>query len=110
MGLSPGERARKRTRRNSRWLRKRKEVVNRGEENNVTILEGGEFVWGFPTKCGGINRGEVTEVDPDTRGQENPISTCTDQSIGITFCVWTIIPGWPLLYETPLGMICLYGK
>ena len=57
---------------------------------------------GFLTECGGINRGDiprvpqaprdVPEVDPDTRGQENPISTSTDESIGITFCVWTIIP------------------
>ena len=28
---------------------------------------------------------DVPEVDPDTRGQENPISTSTDESIGITF-------------------------
>ena len=29
---------------------------------------------------------DVLEVDPDTRGQENPISTSTDEStIGITF-------------------------
>ena len=48
----------------------------------VTILEGGEFIQGFPTECGGINRGniarvlqaprDVPEVDPDTRGQINP--------------------------------------
>ena len=35
---------------------------------------------------------DVPEVDPDTQGQENPISTSTDESIGITFCVWTVIP------------------
>ena len=50
----------------------------------VTILEGGRVRIGFLTKCGGINRGDtprvpkaprgVPEVDPDTRGQENPIS------------------------------------
>ena len=28
---------------------------------------------------------DVPEVDPDTQGQENPISTSTDESIGITF-------------------------
>ena len=56
----------------------------------------------FLTSCVGINLGDiprglrhprdVPSVDPDTRGQENPISTSTDKSIGITFCVWTIIP------------------
>ena len=35
---------------------------------------------------------DVPEVDPDTRGQKKPISTSTDESIGITLCVWTIIP------------------
>ena len=30
---------------------------------------------------------DVPKVDPDTRGQENPISMSTDKSIGITFCV-----------------------
>ena len=50
---------------------------------------------------------DVPEVDPETRGQENPLSTSTDKSIGNTFCVWTIIP---LLYVTPLGIICLYRK
>ena len=34
---------------------------------------------------------DVPKVDPDTRGQENPISMSTDESIGITFCVWTIM-------------------
>ena len=34
---------------------------------------------------------DVPEVDPDTQGQENIISMSTDESIGITFCVWTII-------------------
>ena len=47
----------------------------------VTILEGGECVKGFPTECGGINQGDiprdgaprdVPEVDPDTRGRNNP--------------------------------------
>ena len=35
---------------------------------------------------------DIPEFDPDTLGQENPISMSTDKSIGITFCVWTIIP------------------
>ena len=35
---------------------------------------------------------DVPKVDPDTQVQENPISTSTDESIGIIFCVWTIIP------------------
>ena len=35
---------------------------------------------------------DVPEVDPDTRGQENLISTSTDESIGITWClVWLLI-------------------
>ena len=44
------------------------------------MLEGGEFVWGFPTECGGINRGGTPrvpkaprgapEVDPDTQGRK----------------------------------------
>ena len=54
---------------------------------------------------------DVPEVDPDTRGPENHISTSMDESIGITFCVMDNHPmGWPLLYETLLGMICLYRK
>ena len=46
----------------------------------VTILEGGEFVKGFCTEYGGINRGgtprvlkaprDASEVDPDTQGQK----------------------------------------
>ena len=45
------------------------------------------------TECGGINRGEiprvpqalgdVPEVDPDTRGQKNPISTSTDKILAL---------------------------
>ena len=35
---------------------------------------------------------DVPEVDPDTRGQENPKSTSTDKSIVIIICIWTIIP------------------
>ena len=57
---------------------------------------------GFLTKCGGINRGDtprvpkaprgVPEVDPDTRGQENPISSSADESIVNILPVWSIIP------------------
>ena len=32
------------------------------------------------------------KVDPDARGQENSISMSTDETMGITFLVWTIIP------------------
>ena len=31
-------------------------------------------------------------VDPDTRGQKNPICSSKSVCIVITFCVWTIIP------------------
>ena len=47
---------------------------------------------------------DVPEVDPDTRGQENHISMSTDKSMD------NHPVGWQLLYETPLGMFCLYGK
>ena len=54
---------------------------------------------------------DVPEVDPDTRGQENPISPSTDESICITFAVWAIIPrGGHSYTKTPHGMFCLYGK
>ena len=86
----------------------------------VTILEGGRVRIGFLTKCGGINRGDtprvpkaprgVPEVDPDTRGQENPISLSTDKSIVIILPVLSNHPkGWPLQYETSQGMFCQYG-
>ena len=62
---------------------------------NVTILEGGECVKGFPTH----------EV------RKNPISMSTDESIGITFAVWAIIPrGGNSYTKTPHGMFCLSGK
>ena len=48
---------------------------------NVAILEEGKFVLGFPTECGGINRGGTPrvlkaprgapKVDPDTRGRKS---------------------------------------
>ena len=39
---------------------------------------------------------------------ENPISTSTDESIGITFLrMENYLMGWLHLYKTPLGMICL---
>ena len=86
----------------------------------VTILEGGRVRIGFLTKCGGINRGDtprvpkaprgVPEVDPDTRGQENPISLSTDESIVNILPVWSIIPrGGHSYTKTPHGMFCLYG-
>ena len=35
---------------------------------------------------------DISEVYPDTQGYENPISTSTDESIGITWClVWLLI-------------------
>ena len=35
----------------------------------------------------------------------------TDESIGITYCIWTYIPWGGFIYmRHPLGMICLYGK
>ena len=75
---------------------------------------------GFLTKCGGINRGDtprvpkaprgVPEVDPDTRGQENPISSSTDKSIVNILPVWSIIPRGSHSYtKPPHGMFCLYG-
>ena len=75
---------------------------------------------GFLTKCGGINRGDtprvpkaprgVPEVDPDTRGQENPISSSMDESIVIILPVLNNHPkGWPHQYETSQGMFCQYG-
>ena len=87
---------------------------------NVTILEGEQRRIGFLTKCGGINRGDtprvpkaprgVPEVDPDTRGQENPISLSTDKSIVNILPVWSIIPrGGHSYTKTPHGMFCLYG-
>ena len=30
----------------------------------VTILEGGEFIKGFQTECGGINRGDIPRLIP----------------------------------------------
>ena len=65
--------------------------ISRGTAHwNVTILEGGEFVQGFCTECGGINRGGSPRVPKAPRGHpkgaEGP-------------------EGCPLL-----GMICLYGK
>ena len=66
------------------------------------VTEGAEFAEGFLTECGGIDRGGSPrvpqalrgglEVDPDKRGQTNPISTSTEEGIGITLCVWMIIP------------------
>ena len=54
---------------------------------------------------------DVPEVDTDTRGQKNPIYSSESECIVITFLRMDNHPvGWPLLYETPLGMFCLYGK
>ena len=76
---------------------------------------------GFLTKCGGINRGDtprvpkaprgVPEVDPDTRGQENPISSSTDESIVIILPVWSIIPRDGHSYTRhPKGCFVYTGK
>ena len=46
---------------------------------------------------------------PEGKRSVDPISTSTDKSIGITFCIWTITP-WFHLDDTPLGLICLYVK
>ena len=65
-------------------------LINDKYINIVTILEGGEFVWGFPTKCGGINRGDILRVPQAPR--DVPSVVPEDKSIGITFWVWTMIP------------------
>ena len=41
----------------------------------VTILEGGKFIWGFRTKCGGINRGGTPRVPKAPRGASRLIPT-----------------------------------
>ena len=49
--------------------------------------------------------------DPDTRGQENPISMSTDESIRITYAICAIISrGGHSYTKTPHRMFCLYGK
>ena len=55
------------------------------------------------------------EVDSDLRGQENPISPRTDESIGITFSEEQMFLGMLVTYTDPyeqagLGMIGLYVK
>ena len=72
---------------------------------------------GFLTKCGGINRGDtprvpkaprgVPEVDPDLRGQENPISPRTEESIGITFSEERSDDPYE---QAPLGMLVTYTE
>ena len=64
----------------------------------------------------------VPEVDHDLRGQENPISPWSDESIGITFSeersddpYKQTLLGKLVTYTDPyeqagLGMICLYVK
>ena len=47
----------------------------------------------------------VPEVDPDTRGQENPISPSTDESIGITFSEARSADPYE---QAPLGMLVTY--
>ena len=81
----------------------------------VTIHEGGRGRIGFPTKCGGINRGDiprvpqaprdVPEVDPDTRGQEKPYKHEHGRLYCHYFCRMDNHPmGWPHLYkDTPKG-------
>ena len=64
------------------WVDRASRVSCRGI---VTILEGGEVRIGFYDRVGRDQPRGVPEVDPDTRGQENPISPSTDESIGITF-------------------------
>ena len=53
----------------------------------VTILEGGECVWGYTTERGGIHRAwrvsPTREVDPNTRGRI-PHTLELYESIGIT--------------------------
>ena len=58
----------------------------------------------------GAPRG-VPEVDPDTRGQENPISSSTDESIVIILPVWSIIPRDGHSYTRhPKGCFVYTGK
>ena len=53
----------------------------------------------------------VPEVDPDTRGQENPISSSTDESIVIISPVWSIIPRDGHSYTRhPKGCFVYTGK
>ena len=48
---------------------------------------------------------------PTHKVRKNPISASTDESVGITFAVWAIIPwGGHSYTKTPHGMFCLYGK
>ena len=56
-------------------------------------------------------RGMSPRLIPTHEVRKNPISTSTDESIGITFAVWAIIPqGGHCYTKTPHGMFYLYGK
>ena len=82
----------------------------------VTILEGAEVRIGFYGRGGrdpprghfrGCRRprGVAPEVDHDLRGQENPISPRTEESIGITFSEERSDDPYEL---GPLGMLVTY--
>ena len=89
-------------------------------QSNVTIHEGGRGRIGFPTKCGGINRGDiprvpkaprdVPEVDPDTRGQEKPYKHERGRLYCHYFCRMDNHPtGWLLLYDdTPRDVLSIW--
>ena len=75
---------------------------------------------GFLTKCVGINRGDtprvpkaarvVPEVNPDTQGQENPISLSMDKSIVNILPVWSITPRDVLSIQVSIGVILEGGE
>ena len=53
----------------------------------------------------------VWRLIPTDEVRKNPISMSMDESIGITFAIWAIIPrGGHSYTKTPHGMFCLYGK
>ena len=60
---------------------------------------------GFYDRVGRDQPRGVPEVDPDTRGQENPISPSTDESIGITFSEARSADPYE---QAPLGMLVTY--
>ena len=70
------------------------------------MAEGGGSSEGTLPRVPKAPRG-VLEVDPDTRGQENPISPSTDESIGITFSEARSADPYE---QAPLGMIGQYEK